>query len=372
MKSRRKLFVTVAVVAFILVVAGFVASTSRNNQVEQTRIPSRPVAVEVMRVVKSNVTESVNAVGSIAAMQDVMVSSETAGRITGVFVKTGDVVRQGQTLVQVDDELKKVAVEQARAQAIAAETNSKKSQKDFERSEKLFTSGDIADVELEGYRLAFRSAEAQHLAALAGLRLAERQLADTRIKAPVAGVVASRLIDLGEMVAPGREIANIVDIATVKVRLSIQEEEVGKLRAGQSAVVRVDSRAGESFQGSVYSVGAKSESPSGHTYPVEILVRNRTKDPLRVGMFARATVLCASANSTLAISKEWLVSDDGDPTVFVVENSTARQRKLKLGLRGTDWYQVVDGLKEGELVVSFGQKGLKDGMQVHFKTKTGN
>lgn len=370
MNSRKRWTIITTVVAIALVAAGFIATTTHNDQTGQVNVSTKAVAVEVTRVPKSNITESVSAVGSIAAMQDVMVSSETAGRVTAVFVKTGDAVRQGQTMVQVDDELKKVAVDQARAQLLAAETNFKKALKDFERTEKLFAVGDVADVELEGYRLGLRSAEAQQQSALAGLRLAERQLADTRIKSPITGVVASRLTDMGEMVGPGREIANVLDISTMKVRLSIQEEEVGRLRQGQSAVVRVDSRPGESFQGTVYSLGSKSETPNGHTYPVEIVVKNKSKDPLRVGMFARVNVLCASAQNVLTISKEWLVSDDGEPTVFVVDNDTARQRKLKLGLRGSDLYQVLDGLKEGELVVSFGQKSLKDGMQVQFNTKT--
>jgi membrane fusion protein, multidrug efflux system len=371
MKSRKKWIIILAVAAVVLVAAGLVLTRSRTNQTELNTSATKPVAVEVMRVTKSDITTAVVAVGSIAAMQDVMVSSETAGRVTSVSVKTGDFVRQGQMLVQVDDELKKVALDQARAQLAAAETNVQKSQKDFARTEKLFATGDVADIELEGYRLALRSAEAQRQAAVAGVRLAERQLADTRIKAPVAGVVASRLIDLGEMVGPGAPIANIIDIASVKVRLSIPEEEVGRLRAGQSAVVHVDSRAGESFQGTVYSVGSKSESQNGHTYPVEIVVRNTTSDPLRVGMFARVSILCASARSTVAITKDCLAGDDAAPTVFVVEDSTAHQRKITLGLKGTDTYQVVEGLKEGELVVSFGQKDLKDGARVQFNTKTG-
>ena len=97
---------------------------------------------------------SSRAVGSVEANRDVMVSSETAGRVTAVLVDVGDAVKKGQTLVQVDAELKEVAVQQARAALLAAKTNMEKAKKDFERTEKLYASGDVADVELEGYQLA--------------------------------------------------------------------------------------------------------------------------------------------------------------------------------------------------------------------------
>jgi membrane fusion protein, multidrug efflux system len=370
MKSPTKWILTSSLVVLVLIVAGLVITSSRSTSVDTGATGNSPIAVEVTRVSRSDIFTEVVAVGSVAAMQDIMVSSETAGRVTAVYVKTGDIVQQGQVLVQVDDELKKVALDQARAQLAAAETNVQKSRKDFERTEKLFATGDVADIELEGYRLGLRSAEAQQQGALAGVRLAERQLADTRIKAPVAGVVASRKINLGEMAAPGVQVANIVDIASVKVRLSIPEEEIGRIHTGQTARVCVDPRPGEVFPGTVYSVGSKSETPSGHTYPVEIIVKNTVRDPLRVGMFARVTIVCDAARGTLAIGKDWLVGGDAQARVWVVDDSTAHQRKIVVGLKGTEMYQVVEGLKEGELVVSFGPKDLKDGARVQHTMDT--
>jgi RND family efflux transporter MFP subunit len=323
--------------------------------------------VEVTPVATAHLTETVSAVGTIAAMKDVVVSSETAGRVTAVLVKVGDMVRQGQALVQVDDELKAIAVDQAKAQLQAAETNRKKAQKDFERSEKLFSTGDIADVELESYRLAAHAAEAQFTSAAVGLRLAQRQLDDTRVKAPLSGVIASRKVEVGEMVSPGREVANVVDISSVKVRLSIPEEEIGKIRVKQPAVLRVDSEPGAALQGSVHTIGSKAETANGHTYPVEVMVRNNSSGLLKVGMFARVEIQSGSADNALAISKESIVNEGTTPSVFVVENNVARLRPIKLGIRAGERYQVLEGLRAGELVISFGQKSLKDGSVVQYK-----
>ena len=367
MKTRKRVLLAIAVIATLLGLIAITGVAWKPNTSEASQSTSIPVAVEVTPVSPSSITETVSAVGTISAMKDVIVSSETAGRVTKVLVKVGDAVRQGQHLVLVDDELKVIAVDQARAQLLAAETNFKKAHKDFERAQKLFTTGDIADVELEGNRLALHSSEAQHQSALVGLKYAQRQLEDTRIKAPIGGRIASRRVEVGEMVSPGKEIANIVDLSSVKVKLAIPEEEIGKIRLQQAASLRVDPFPGERFEGGVYTIGAKSETPAGHTYPVEVVVSSRNIDALKVGMFARVEIRANSAGNTLTISKESLVTDGANPTLFVVENGIARIRPVKLGLRAGDVYQVLEGLREGELVISFGQKNLKDGAAVQYR-----
>jgi RND family efflux transporter MFP subunit len=367
-KQMKKTYLFIAA-AVVLVAIVIFASTSRFSQADAVKATVRPVAVEVTRVTPADVADLVTGVGTVTAMKDVIVSSETAGRVTAVRVKVGDLVRQGETLVEVDAELKEVSVDQARAQLQAAETNLEKARKDYERTEGLFKTGDVADVELQGYRLAFHAAEAQQKSAFAGLRFAERQLSDTRITAPVTGSIASRRIEVGEMAVPGREVANIVDISSVKVKLSVVEEEIGKLRVGQKATLKLDAHPAKIFEGTVYTIGSKSESPNGHTYPVEVLVRNRGANVLKAGMYARVDILSSIATKALSVSKESIVETGGKPAVFVAENGVARLRPITLGIRGAERYQVLDGLVAGELVISFGQKGIKDSAAVQYENQ---
>jgi len=367
MKTRSRTIIFVAA-GLVLIVAAFML-TSRPSQADATKVQVHATPVEVTPAEVTDVAENISAVGSVEAMRDVMVSSETAGRIVGVKVNVGDAVKQGQTLVQVDAELKEVAVQQASAQLLAAKTSMEKAKKDYERTETLYASGDVADIELEGYRLAYHSAEAQYQSARAAARLAERQLADTRIASPIAGLVASRRVEVGEMVSPGREVANIVDVATVKVKLSIPEEDVVKLRVGQKAVVQIDSHPEVKFEGKVYTISAKSETQNGHAYPVEVTVQNGHATPLKVGMFARVGIRANAANGAVAISKEALLEEDGVTSVFVAENGIARRRPVKLGLQGETLVQVLDGVKKGDLVVTFGHKSLKDGAAVSTKAQ---
>lgn len=367
MKTRKTVMLAGGFAGFVALAAGIALLSSSRSAADAEQTTVRPVAVEVTAAALDTVVERVAAVGTVNAMKDVTVSSETAGRVLEVRVNVGDRVRAGQTLVVVDHELREIAVEQARVQVLAAETNFGKTKRDFERTQTLFASGDVSDAELESYRLAYRSAEAAHASAKAGLRQAERQLDDTRIKSPIDGIVAERMVEQGEMLAPGAKVANIIDIANVKVALSVPEEDIIRIRADQPAAVAIDGQGGAVIEGTVYTVGSKTVTPTGHTYPVEVLVRNTQDLRLKAGMFARVEIITGRANGVLTVSTESLVEDGGSPTIFVVDGGIARLRHLTLGKRSTDRVEVRDGLKPGELVVSFGQKSLQDGAPVRYR-----
>jgi RND family efflux transporter MFP subunit len=361
LKKRIGWFVLAAVVLMI------VAFANREDPKKETQQTPDAVPVEVATVSAEPLTETVDAVGTVSALHDVNVGSETAGRVLKVLFNLGDVVRTGQTLVVVDNELKAAALDQAKAQALAAETNYGKTQHDFARAESLYQSRDIADAELEGNRLALHSAEAQYKGAQAALRAAARQMSDTKIKSPIDGVIASKRIEVGEMVSPGKEVANIVDIATVKIKLGIAEEYIAKVAQRQKAALRIDARPDLRLEGTVLAVGAKTESPTGHTYPVEVVVKNTKARDLKVGMFVRVQIATRAVRNALSIPVESVVNSDAAPHVFVVENGVARLRSVRLGVRSVDKCQILDGLKAGDTIVSFGQKDLRDGSAVLVK-----
>jgi membrane fusion protein, multidrug efflux system len=355
----------VAGLLVIILASILILSASSRSNVQAPAMA--PAPVEVSPVTSGTITETVAAVGRITAMSDVRISSETAGRVTRVLVEVGDRVRAGQPLVMVDDELRALAVEQARAQRLAAETQFTKARGDAERAGRLHATGDVSNTELEAYQLGLRSAEAAFTSADVALRLARRQLDDTRIKSPINGFVASRAVDKGEMVAPGTEIANVVDLSRIKVVVEIPEEEITKLHPRQPASVRVDAAPERVFEGTVLTVGKKSIGANGHRYPVEVVVENKDTDLLKAGMFARVEVRARSVSDVPVISRQSLVGDESAPTVFVADSGTARLRRVRLGLRNETAVQVLDGLRPGELVVSFGQKKLADGVPIRYE-----
>jgi RND family efflux transporter MFP subunit len=180
-----------------------------------------------------------------------------------------------------------------------------------------------------------------------------------------AGAVAGRFVEVGETVGPGTPVANVVDLDVVKVKLTVPEQEIGLVAVGQAARMTIDPYPGVTFEGRVVHIGSKAEGNS-HRYPVEVEVANREERPLKAGMFARTEVLTAAHERVPLIPAAALI-DGAQPSVYVVQEGRALLRSVSLGGRQGDAAAVVEGLKEGDMVVTMGQQTLKDGAAVEVK-----
>ncbi len=320
------------------------------------------VAVHAATVGQQPMVATVSAVGILSANADVMVSSETAGRIVALAMRVGERISKGGLLAQVDDELLLIAVDQAKAQLLTAEANLDKSRRDLQRVEKLQAADGASASDLEGARLALRAAEAQFKSAEVALKYSERQLGDSKIKAPISGYIAAKYIEVGEMVGPGRPVANMVDMEKVKMKLTIAEKDIVKVKKGQTCRITLDACPGRYFPGVVWSVAAKSETPSAHAYPVEVLMDNPPQSGIKAGMFGRVTVQVDSLPNAVVIPKEAVInSAGGGQQAFVINDLHASLRNIKTGVISDSTVQVLAGLQVGETLVTFGQSTLKDG-----------
>ncbi|MDL1893836.1 efflux RND transporter periplasmic adaptor subunit, partial [Sphingobacteriales bacterium CHB3] len=181
-----------------------------------TVITSYPVSVA--NVTKSQLSETLSLVGTIAANSDVAIVSETQGRVVAINANVGDFKSSGAMLVQIDDELKK-------AEFIKAEVNYERAKKDAERFKSLREERAATEWQKENAWQAFKVAEAQYVRS-------RKEYRDTKISTPIAGIVTSRPVDVGTMVQPGMVVANVVDISKLKVRLNVAEQDAFKLKAG--------------------------------------------------------------------------------------------------------------------------------------------
>jgi RND family efflux transporter MFP subunit len=344
----------------LLLTGGLLYGTWKADQADAAR-PDRPSAipVEVARVTMGSLTSGVSAVGTVEARRDVVVSAEAPGRIVRVCVEVGDRVAQGTVLAEVDAEFRRLAVEQAQAQRALAGANARKTAKDLDRNRALFEKGDVSDAEMEGLRLAAQNAESALRSAEVALKVAGRQLADTQVRSPIAGVVAKRSVEVGETVGPGTPVADVVDLDVVKVTLSVPEQEIGRIAPGQTARVTLDPYPGVTVEGSVVSVGSKAEKDS-HRYPVEVEVANRPDALLKSGMFARTEILTGTREQVPLIPVSALLED----AVYVVRDGRAHLRPVSPGERQGDTVAVLKGLREGDQVVTIGQQMLRDGAAV--------
>ena len=254
----------------------------------------------------------------------------------------------GATLVRVDDELKK-------ASFASAEVNYEKTKRDLGRFENLAKQEAATDQQVETARLACKAAEAQYI-------LARREYHDTKITTPIAGMVTSRPVDVGTYVQKGMPVANVVDISKLKVRLSVAERDVFRLKVGDKVEIATDVYPGVTFEGRVKTISAKADE--AHTYPVEVTLNNPKEHPLKSGMFGRVTFPSIDGSEGLMIPRDALTGSLKKPQVFLIDGSIARLRDIVVGSEVGGRLMVLRGLNDGETIVVNGQNNLKDGMAV--------
>jgi len=345
MTKTRAIIAAAVVLGIIIVVLlnnrANISAKSRNEF--QGAIP-----VTVAEVHAQKLSETLSLVGTITGINDVAVTAEVAGKVTAVLANVGDHLAAGAPIVQIDNELKKAAFEQA-------EANYERAKRDFDRFKSLRETQSATEAQKENAWTAFKVAEAQYI-------VARRQLHDTRIATPIPGVLSARNVELGTMVNDRMVVGNVVDISRLKVKLNVAERDAFKIRTGDRVEVTTDVYPGVSFQGRITSVSAKADE--GHTYPVEITMDNSREHPLKAGMFARVAFVAIAPSAALAIPREALVGSMKDPRVYVVEGPVARERSITVGDEsGTD-LMVLAGLREGETIVVNGQNNLKDSVAV--------
>jgi RND family efflux transporter MFP subunit len=322
-----------------------------------------PLSVKIQIAQPASITQRLAVSGTLVGENEAAVISETNGKIVAVRARVGDWLNKSQTIVQVENDLKLVALEQAKAQVLAAQTNCDKAQKDLQRYEDLFKQQIATQSNIENAGLAARAAEAQLKSAEAALKLAQRQYDDAAIKAPLAGRLADRYVNEAAMVMPGDKIGVIVDGRNMKLRTSVAENEVALVKAGQAVEVVADALPSVKFSGKVFSVAQKANSE--RTYPVEILVQNDQSESLKSGMFGRATIEVANANNAIVVPSEAVFSDAArNNYIFVEENGMAKRVEVKLGLQQDGKVQIASGLAVGGRLIVSGQQRLADGAKV--------
>ncbi|HSP89150.1 MAG TPA: efflux RND transporter periplasmic adaptor subunit [Ignavibacteriaceae bacterium] len=306
-------------------------------------------SVSVETVMKKEISKNLELIGTITGNNDVAVVAEASGRVTGVFTKVGDNKSKGGTLFQLDDELKHAAY-------LTAEANYEKAKNDFTRYEFLFKEGTIAETRFEAAKFELQSAESQYI-------FARREYSDSKITAPISGIVTAKNVDEGDFVNKGTIVANIVDISRLKVKLNVAEKDAFRLKAGDKVEIFTDVYPGVTFNGMIESISAQGDQ--SHTYPVEISFPNNSKHPLKAGMFGRVSFTSIKKDESLIIPRAALMGSTKDAKVFTVENGISKQKKIVVGNVYDDMIEVLQGLNEGEKVVVNGQNNLKNDYRVN-------
>lgn len=306
--------------------------------------------MEITRLV-----DDVQAVGSLRSRQGVVLRPEVSGRVTRLNFRDGERVRRGQLLVQLDDQLPQAQVKQSEAELSIARANHKRNQELLAQN---FISQRTVDESAANLDVAH-----------AKLALAQATAARLKIVAPFDGIAGIRSINVGDYLKDGTDMVNVEDIDVVYVDYRLPERFQTQVKKGQKAVVEIDALPDRKFEALIQAVDPLIDA-NGRSIAVRATIDNR-QQLLRPGMFARVTTVFGERDKARVIPEEAIVPQGGRQFVIKVvdgpekDSQVSKRVEVKVGIRRPGRVEIVEGLNEGDTVVTAGHQRLqKDGSAV--------
>jgi RND family efflux transporter MFP subunit len=337
----------------------------------KTEQPAKPaVAVVAKEIARRTVRSELTLTGTIEPDRSARLAAQVDGEIIALEVREGDAVRSGKVLVKIDPSRLAAALEESRADHLAARAQLEDARRVLERDRALFERQGISQERLEKSEtdvLRLDAAEARARARISGL---EAQLADTEVKAPFDGYILERSVELGDVVKNGTPLLAVAS-RTLHALVPVSEIALGRLAEGHEVRLRPDAGTNaDGCEGLIKRIRPQID-PATRTADVEVVPGPKTCDVRWLpGMLVRATFTLAERQDVLAVPAEAVgIRPDGSRTVFVVEGDIARQRKVTAGLEGGGWVELTGGVQEGDKIVLQGFEKLKDGVAVTLSGK---
>ncbi|MES2799754.1 MAG: efflux RND transporter periplasmic adaptor subunit [Bacteroidota bacterium] len=293
---------------------------------------------------------SFNFLGTFEAAKQNIISSDAQGKLIRLTFEEGTRVSQGQLLAKVDDELLKLQLNNALVQIEGY-------QKDDERYSKLVNDNAVPAVQVEKNKLGLRSA-------IISKEQVEKQIKNTNITAPFSGVITKKMVDLGSFLGYGTQVAEITDISSLKLTISVPERDILKFTLGQQVKVSADIYGTKEFTGKISNVSVQADK--SHNFKVQVLVSN-AKSELRSGMYGSASLMNKESKTALSIPRKALVGSTKNPQAYVIKNGKAVLTSFSSGASDGDYIEVVSGISKNDQIVVKGQVNLQNNSNV--KTK---
>jgi len=359
----------------------------------------KPLEVQTAKVDRQKIVQKVNATGKVQPKTQVKISADVSGKIKNLAVVEGQWVEKGALLVELDRERFLAAVESGEANVRSAEANAtlvrhnlERIEKDLKRSEDLLTEAlesqatyDTRKAELLVEQARLDSALEQVEQAKAALKQARDDLSKTTIYAPMAGTISELNKEQGEIALGSQFQADVIlviaDLSEMEVQVDVDENDIVSIASGQPAEIEVDALLDQKLEGIVYEIASSANAAGAGTtdqktdFDVKIAI-TEPPETLRPGMTASADIITKTNDSALSVplqsvavrtvdqlttkgetredaEKRYEADDDGFvEIVFCIDNGKAIARQVKTGIQSDDFIEVLDGLTEGDEIVS--------------------
>lgn len=379
MKKRSVILIVIAsVVALIGLLGGTKALQIRTMMAAAAQMTPPPEPVTTATATKTSWESALTSVGSLAAVQGVTVSAEVAGKIVRIAFQAGAKVKAGQLLVQQDVASERAQLRAATVRLSLAETNLARAKKLLERHALSAAEYDDASAREQQAK-----ADADNIRAIIDKKT---------VRAPFAGRLGIRLVNLGQVVSAGEPIVSLQSIDPMYVNFLLPQQYLDQLQQGLQVRIKTNALPGEIVEGKITAINPQVDSATRNV-EVQATIPN-PKERLRPGMFADVTVVLPTTEDVLAIPATAVLYAPYSDSVFVVKEAKAKgtqaegtqaeepseaagakaaptgpamevqQQFIRLGTRRGDFVAVTKGLQAGDMVVSTGVFKLRNGQSV--------
>ncbi len=396
--------ILVGAAVFLLFFKDHKGGDSEKTGEEKSQTAAKPeeagLPVKVTRVGRGELVMRLNSPGEAVTERRIVLKAEVPGTIKDLNVKEGKHVRGGDLLIELDEReynlkleradalrlrylsellLEKQFAEQEKEPDPKAAERVKQAEEKFSRASSLFTQGLLSRDEIEKARKEYELVlietgrmKEEIMASAKGLtqaeidvKIAQMELDKTKIKAPFSGIITDIKVSPGETISAGRELFTLVDISQIKVQAKILESEVGKIKTDQEASLKFSAYPGRTFKGLVEAISPVI-NPEDKTCTVHILIENPAGE-IKPGMHAEVEIAADIYKDRLLVPQEAVLVRGGRRLIFVVEDDLAKWRYIEAGLENEDYVEILDGVKEGEMVITEGHFTLAHDAKVRIQ-----
>jgi len=306
------------------------------------------VPVEVVVAARRGISSSYASTAALEARSEAQVVAKASGVLLKLEAEEGDRVKAGQVLARLDPDRPRLELQRAQAMLAKLEAEYKRAKELYERKLLSADAHESLRFDLDTQRAAYE--------------MAKLELSYTQVVAPIDGVIAQRLVKEGNLIQNNQALFRIVDTDPLEAVLNVPERELAILTAGLPVSMTVDAAPGQTFTGNIARISPVIDAGSG-TFRVTCEFVDAT-GLLKPGMFGRINVVYAERQDALTVTREALIEGDGATSVFVVREGKAQRVPVTLGLLNGGLVEVLDGIQEGDQVVTTGKVTLRDGVKV--------
>lgn len=338
-----------AIVIGGLAILAFFKLKSNQQEVESKIYRMNPdasvlIQAETLRVETFEFSSSY--LGSFTPNREVLILSESNGRVIKDNIKEGSSVSAGQVIAQLDTDI-------IQNQLNIAKGNFSLAEKTAQRMTNA--SSGLSEVKVEEAQNNVNTLKYQ-------IELYKKQISMATIKAPFSGIITSKFYELGSLAGGGTQMAMLTDIHTLKLEINVPENDITKFKKGMSMDITTKIYPRHVFKGVVDVISIKADATKN--YKVKLTVSNNSSFPLKAGMYGTVTLKSSVDVNSLSIPRTALVGSNKHPEVYIIKDGVAKRQPIVIGASNEERLQVIDGINENEVVATGGLVNLSDGTKV--------